>query len=76
VLPLAYDQFDNAARVEALGAGRGLAPWRAGPRGLASALAALLGAPAVAGACAVAARRMREDAAVDLGATAERLLRA
>jgi len=76
VLPLAYDQFDNAARIEALGAGRGLAPWRTGPRGLASAIAALLGAPATASACATAAYRMRENAAADLGAIAERLLRA
>jgi rhamnosyltransferase subunit B len=75
VLPLAYDQFDNGARVEALGAGRALAGWRAGPRGLASALAALTGSRATAAACASVARRSADDAATDVAGLVERLLR-
>ena len=75
VVPLAYDQFDNGTRVEALGAGRRLAGWRAGARGLASALAALLGSSATAEACAAAARRVAADGAVDVAQVAERLLR-
>jgi len=74
ILPLAYDQFDNGARVEALAAGRRLAGWRAGPRGLAGALGSLLASPEVAHGCAQAARRLRADAGVDLAALAERLL--
>ena len=74
VVPLAYDQFDNGARVQALGAGRSIAGWRAGPRGLAAALATLLASPAVAHACATAAKRVEADTAVDLALLAERLL--
>jgi len=74
IVPLAYDQFDNGVRIEALGVGRSLAGWRAGPRGLASALSALLGSPATASACAAAARRVAQDGAIDVALIVERLL--
>jgi rhamnosyltransferase subunit B len=72
IVPLAYDQFDNAARIEILGCGRGLAGWRARPRALAAALAALTGSPATAAACAAAARRVAADAGIDVAALVER----
>ena len=74
IIPMAYDQFDNGARVQALGAGDVLAGWRARPRGLAAALARLLASDAVRAGCVRAARRVADDAALDPGATLERLL--
>jgi len=76
IVPLAYDQFDNAARVEALEAGRGLAGGAAGtrPRALARALARLLASPEVRAGCARAARLAAGDAARDLSGQAEKLL--
>jgi rhamnosyltransferase subunit B len=73
IAPLAYDQFDNAARVEALGAGRRLARG-AGPRALAAAIDALRGDPSLRAGAAAAARRAADDAAVPLGERAERAL--
>ncbi|MGN6528047.1 MAG: glycosyltransferase [Burkholderiaceae bacterium] len=73
VAPLAYDQFDNAVRVEALGAGRRLAR-RPGPRALAAAIDALLGDPALRAGAAAAGRHAAGDAAVPLGTLAERVL--
>ena len=79
IVPMAYDQFDNAARVEALQAGRGLAGRRAGPRGLAAALARLLASADIRAGCARAAARaaadQSDDAAGATAATLERLLR-
>jgi rhamnosyltransferase subunit B len=46
VVPLAHDQFDNAARVAALGAGRVLPATRLNPARLERSLAALLSSPA------------------------------
>jgi rhamnosyltransferase subunit B len=76
IVPLAYDQFDNAARVEALGVGAGVRGGRAGapPRALAAALRRLLDDPAVRAACAGVARRVAAGDRLDLGAQAERLL--
>ncbi len=74
IVPMAYDQFDNGARVEALAAGRMLSGRRARPRALAAALAGLLGAESVRAGCARAARRAAVDAATDLGPELERLL--
>lgn len=59
VMPLAHDQFDNAARLARLGVGDELPPARfTGPR-LASRLAPLLEQPAVAAACGAIAERLR-----------------
>jgi rhamnosyltransferase subunit B len=74
VVPLAFDQFDNGARVEALGVGRLLTGWRAAPRGLARAIEALLADPAVRAGCADAATLVAHDAGVDLAARIEGLL--
>jgi rhamnosyltransferase subunit B len=74
VVPLAYDQFDNGARVEALAAGRMLAGWRARPRQLAATLAALLVSDDVRAGCAAAAARIAGDEHVDVAAMVEELL--
>jgi rhamnosyltransferase subunit B len=76
VVPLAYDQFDNAARVEALHAGCGLRGGSAGPRprALAHALARLLESPRVAEGCRRAARQAAADEQVDLAGQSEALL--
>ena len=74
VVPLAYDQFDNGARVEALAAGRMLAGWRARPRRLAATLAALLASSDVRAGCAAAAARVAGDESMDVGALVEKLL--
>ena len=76
VVPLAYDQFDNAARVEALGAGVMVAGGAAGarPRVLAAALRRLLASDAIRAGCARAARLAAGDAAADLAAQVETLL--
>ncbi len=61
VMPMGFDQFDNAARVERLGVGQGIAR-RAfhGPR-LAETLGRLLGDPAVAARCRGVAERIGAD---------------
>lgn len=48
IVPLAYDQFDNGARVKALGAGLTLPHSRLSASSLASALRSLLAAPLIA----------------------------
>ena len=76
IVPLAYDQFDNAARVTALAAGCGLAGGAAGarPRALARALARLLTSPDIQAGCARAARLAAADAGLDLAGRAAILL--
>ncbi len=76
VVPLAYDQFDNGARVAALSAGCALAGGAAGarPRALARALARLLSSPDIAAGCARTAALAAADAQVDLAGIAESLL--
>jgi rhamnosyltransferase subunit B len=76
IVPLAYDQFDNAARVEALAAGAMVRGGAAGarPRALAAALRRVLHSEAVRAGCARAAACCAEDAARELGAQAEILL--
>jgi len=76
IVPLAYDQFDNGARVAALRAGRALGGGPAGarPRALARTLAQLLASPEIAAGCARAARLAAADAGRDLAAQAESLL--
>jgi rhamnosyltransferase subunit B len=59
LLPQAYDQFDNAMRVERLGVGQALQHTSLDRMG--EALAGLLASPRVAAACAEAAVRLRSD---------------
>ena len=77
IVPLAYDQFDNAARVAALQAGCSLGGGAAGarPRALARALGRLLASPDVAAGCARAAALAAADEHANLGAVAAELLR-
>jgi rhamnosyltransferase subunit B len=65
VVPFAYDQFDNAARVEALGVGRSIGAARASGPVLASALAALLSSCTVARRCATVAARLAQAPDLD-----------
>ena len=76
IVALAYDQFDNAARVEALGAGALVGGGAAGarPRALAAALRRLLADDAVRAGCAQAARLAATDEQFDLGSQVESLL--
>lgn len=57
VLPLAHDQFDNAARVRALGVGRAIVSPRRQVRGLAAGLRELMGSISVRASCADVAAR-------------------
>ena len=63
VLPRAYDQFDNAMRIETLGVGASMTGTGVTDAGLASALQRLLASGSVKAACAHAARRVDTDAA-------------
>jgi UDP:flavonoid glycosyltransferase YjiC (YdhE family) len=60
VLPMAYDQFDNAARVKRLGAGQSLPPRRRSAANIAAALERLM-RPEVARRCQLAARCLASD---------------
>ena len=62
IMPMAHDQFDNAARVERLGVGRSLPTKRFRGHALAETIRGLLDDSAVAGRCRdVAARLSAED---------------
>ena len=61
VMPLGFDQFDNAARLERLGVAATLTPRRFRGPAVAQHLARLLGCPTVARACQAAAARLRDD---------------
>ncbi len=76
IVPLAYDQFDNAARVTALRAGARESGGTAGarPRALARTLRRLLDSAEVRAGCARAAALAAADATRDLGAEVERVL--
>jgi rhamnosyltransferase subunit B len=76
IVPLAYDQFDNAARVEALAAGKRVHGGAAGarPRALAAALRRVLDSEAIRAGCARAAACCAYDAEQDLTAQVEILL--
>jgi len=71
VVPLAHDQFDNAARVVALGAGASLHAARVTPARMAAALRAVVGVEQVARSCAQVAARFSAPAPID--ALCERL---
>jgi UDP:flavonoid glycosyltransferase YjiC (YdhE family) len=60
VMPMAYDQHDNAARLKAMGVARVLEPRRFQGARLARALAALLDCPAVGARCRAYAGRLRQ----------------
>ena len=57
VIPQAYDQFDNGARVRALGVGRTLSASRVGARSLAHSLRTLVGSASVLARCREVAQR-------------------
>jgi UDP:flavonoid glycosyltransferase YjiC (YdhE family) len=61
VMPLAFDQFDNAARLVRLGVAATLLPRHFRGPAVARELARLLTSPAVARACQVAAARLHKD---------------
>ena len=71
VMPMAFDQPDNAARLERLGVARTLAPAHFTGRRVADRLAGMLGSEEVAGRCADLARRF--DHGDPLGATCDRI---
>ncbi|HEX8956700.1 MAG TPA: nucleotide disphospho-sugar-binding domain-containing protein, partial [Burkholderiaceae bacterium] len=60
VVPLAYDQFDNAARVERLGVGSGLSQAALRRGGFGKALSKLLASAAIRRRCGEIAGRFRE----------------
>ncbi len=76
IVPLAYDQFDNAERVVALAAGARVAGGAAGarPRALAGALRELLASAAIRAGCRRAAALAATDAGHDLAGQVEALL--
>jgi rhamnosyltransferase subunit B len=74
IIPLAFDQFDNGSRVEALRAGHMLTGWRTRPRGLARALDDLLRSPDLRAGCARAAALVAADEHIDPAARLEPLL--
>lgn len=59
VMPMAHDQFDNAARIERLGVGASLPRKRFTAARVAAAFARLLGSPAVTTQCRTCADRLR-----------------
>jgi rhamnosyltransferase subunit B len=65
VVPMAYDQLDNAARLVGLGVARSLSPRRFRPKAAARALEELLGSPAVAEQCRAVAARFAVERPVD-----------
>jgi rhamnosyltransferase subunit B len=65
VVPLAHDQFDNGARVTALGVGASLPATRLNERRLVRALGDLLGAPGLAERTRAVAGRFQPGAGID-----------
>lgn len=65
LVPLAHDQFDNAARVVALGLGASLHAARVTPARMARALQQVVGNPQVAARCAQVAARFTPDSDVE-----------
>jgi len=76
IVPLAYDQFDNAMRVAALAAGARVSGGMAGarPRALAATLQRLLDSAEVRAGCARVAALAAADGTRDLAAEVERLI--
>jgi rhamnosyltransferase subunit B len=67
VLPRAYDQFDNAQRLERLGVAAVLSQSAQTATAMARALARLLASESVATRCRECAQRLQESAAVERG---------
>lgn len=65
LVPLAHDQFDNAARVVALGLGASLHAARVTPQRMARALQQLVGNPQVAARCVQVAARFTQGSGVE-----------
>jgi rhamnosyltransferase subunit B len=61
VMPLAHDQFDNAARMRRLGIARSLLPTQFQGPAVATELRALLDTPSVAQSCRDVASRFADD---------------
>ena len=61
VVALAFDQFDNAARVAALGAGLGLTKTRLTTARLSAALQELIASPLIAGRCHAISEQFQSD---------------
>ena len=61
IMPMGFDQYDNAARVERLGVGRTLTPRRFRGPMLADVIRGLLADPTVASRCHAVATRMTDD---------------
>jgi rhamnosyltransferase subunit B len=59
IMPMAFDQHDNADRLERLGVARSVPPWRFRGKTVAKALGELLRSPSVAASCKTASDRMR-----------------
>ena len=70
LMPMAFDQPDNAARLERLGAGRSLPPRKFDGARVAAVLEQLLGDPTVADACRMISERMSRDDGVANAAAA------
>lgn len=69
VFPMSHDQPDNASRLERLGAGLGLSPWRLRPAAVAGAIDRLLSAGKVKARCHTLAQRLDAQRARDAAAT-------
>jgi len=61
IVPFAFDQFNNALRVERLGLGAAVRREEAGAEALASTLRRLLDDPAMASRCRAMGARLREE---------------
>lgn len=70
IMPMGFDQFDNAARVERLGVGRSLPPRRFRGPALAEMIRGLLADPSVATLCHAVATRLADDDGLGQACTA------
>ena len=66
ITPMAFDQFDNAMRLERLGVARSVSPKDTRFASMAPQLQALLDSPAVSDACRAAAQRLGQDRALHI----------
>jgi len=62
IMPMAFDQHDNASRLETLGVARSLSPRRFRGPAVARLLGELLGSPSVAASCRSLSGRLQDDA--------------
>jgi UDP:flavonoid glycosyltransferase YjiC (YdhE family) len=62
IMPMAFDQHDNACRLERLGVARSLSPRKFRGPAVARLLGKLLGSPSVAASCRSLSGRLQDDA--------------